>query len=217
MRRHRLHAVGGSIALFICLAFSPSPAKAQGFFGGGAGAGGGIVSDPFAFYYAFYLPNQQMQALRPRPSDSIDQAMVARQYYAQMDRTPLTSPSSPYSDQMYDPLRPYSRQGQERVARPYVFTSDPSNSDGSGPSLYFNRVGKYHPKLRIGKGPNANVNGSAMGRASRYLSGSRAGRGGGGAGFGGMGMGGGGIGGGMGGGMGGAMGGMGGMGGMGMM
>jgi hypothetical protein len=201
MRRHRLRAVGGSIAFVICLAFAPSPVKAQGLFGGAPGQGG-ILNDPFSFYYAFYLPNQQMQALRPTPMDSVNQAMMARQYFAQTERTALTNPISPFGDQGYDPLRPYSKQGQERAARPYLFASDPSNSDGTGPSLYFNRTGKYHPKLRTGRGPNANVNATALGRASKYTSGSRSGRGGGG------GMMGGGM-------MGGGMGGMGG--GMGMM
>jgi hypothetical protein len=214
MKRHLLHAVVGSVALVVCLALSPSPANAQGFFGGNQG---GILNDPFSFYYAFYLPNQQLQALRPTPNDTINQAMVSRQYYAQNERMALTNPISPYSDQGNDPLRPYSRQGQERMARPHIFVSDPSNLDGSGPSLYFNRgVNKYHPRARLGRGPNANVNSVALGRASKYTSASRAGtRGGGGMGGGMGGMG--GMGGGMGG-MGGGMGGMGGgMGGMGMM
>src|SRR5262249_11057350 len=120
----------------------------------------GIFDDPFTFYYAFYLPNQQLQALRPTPMDSINQAMVARQYYAQQnDRRGLYNPISPYSDQSYDPLRPFSQQGTERLARTQRFAQDPSNSAGTGPSLYYNRASQYFPGLanRPGRGNNANV------------------------------------------------------------
>ncbi len=73
------------VASLMCLT---GQARAQ--FGAGLGGSNGtILNDPFTFYYAFYLPNQQMQSLRVRPSDTIDQAMVARQYYAQNDRRAL--------------------------------------------------------------------------------------------------------------------------------
>ncbi len=137
--------------------------------------------------------------------------MVTRQYYAQKDRRGLYNPISPYADQNYDPLHPYSRQqGAERAARPYRFAHDPSNLDGTGPSLYYGRAAQYFPGLRPGRGRNANV--YTRGAASRP-SGNYTGRGGGagmGGGMGGMGGGMGGMGGGMGG-MGGGMGGMGGM------
>ena len=68
MVRHLLRATVGvdrARRLALCL---PSTAQAQqGFMGGGAD---GFISDPFNFYYAFYLPNQQMQSLRPRPIDT---------------------------------------------------------------------------------------------------------------------------------------------------
>jgi hypothetical protein len=150
------------------------------------------------------LPNQQLQAMRSTPMDSINNAMVTRQYYAQNERRNLYNPISPYAEQNYDPLRPYSRQqGQERVARPYRYTQDPSNSHGTGPSLYYGRAAHYFPGLREGRGRNANV--YTRGGASRPR---------GGGGMGGGGMGGGGMGGGGMGGMGGMGGGMGGMGGM---
>ena len=118
----------------------------------------------------------------------------------------LYNPISPYGDQSYDPLHPYAGQNQERLARPFRFAQDPSNLDGSGPSLYYGRAASFFPGLRVGRGPNSNV----TGRTSRALSTPRALRpgGGGGGGMGGMG--------GMGGlgGMGGMGGGMGGMGGM---
>jgi hypothetical protein len=146
---------------------------------------GDLLSDPFAFYYAYYLPNQQMQSMRPRPSDTLNQAVQARQYYAQTQRQSLYNPISPYTED-FDPLRPYSQQQNgERAARPFRFVQDTSNADGSGPSLYYGRATAYFPGLRAGRGPNANV-------APRGRSGGRraGGMGMGGMGMGGMGMGG---------------------------
>ena len=137
--------------------------------------------------------------------DTINDVSVTRQYYAQSDRRGLYNPISPYANQNYDPLSPYSRQqGGERSAAPYRFARDPSNLDGTGPSLYYGRAAQYFPGLRPGRGRNANV--YSRGGASRPR-GNYTGRGG-------VSGGGGGMGGGMMGGMGG--GGMGGMGGMGM-
>jgi len=206
MIRHLLHASLGLIVVSGSLFCVPTPAKAQGFMGGGAG-GGGFLSDPFNFYYAFYLPNQQMQSMRLRPSDTLNQVVAARQGYAQTDRRGLYDPISAAGGQSYDPLHPYSGQGQERLGRPYRFATDPSNADGMGPSLYYGRASAYFPGVRAGRGANANT----YGRTSRALGPnrvlSRTGGGGGGGGMGGMG--------GMGGG--GGMGGMGGGGGMGGM
>jgi hypothetical protein len=188
MIRSTAYLLPGCLAA--ALALAPAPARAQTNANLGSGLNN-ITADPFLFYYAFYLPNQQIQSLRPMPSDTINQAVVNRQYYAQTQRQSLYNPISPYAEE-YDPLRPYSqKQGGERIARPYRFTQHASsNSDGSGPQLYYNRASQYFTGLRTGRGPNANV---ARVRAGRY----------GGAGMGGMpGMGG--------------MGGMGGFGGMGM-
>jgi hypothetical protein len=134
---------------------APSPAWAQAV---ATGLGlGDIASDPFTFYYAYYLPNQQIQALRPRAIDTINEAVQARQYYAQTQRQSLYNPISPFTE-AYDPLRPYSQQqGKERIAQPYRFVQNPSNADGSGPSLYYNRAAQYFPGLRSARGPNANI------------------------------------------------------------
>jgi hypothetical protein len=204
MVRHLLRATAGSSVLVVCLLCLPAQGLAQGA-GTGLGGIGGIFNDPFTFYYAFYLPNQQLQAMRPSPMDSINDATVMRQYYAQNERRNLYNPGSPYSDQNYDPLHPYSRQqGTERVAKPFRFSYNPSNASGTGPGLYYGRAAQYFPGLRAGRGANANV--YSKGGASRPK-GSRMGGGGG---MGGGGMGGGGMGG-MGGMGGGGMGGMGGM------
>ena len=164
------------------VALAPALARAQAT---APGAGlGNIAADPFTFYYAYYLPNQQMQSLRPTPMDTINQAVVNRQYYAQTQKQSLYNPISPYAED-YDPLRPYSQQqGKERIARPFRFTQSSSNSDGSGPTLYYNRAAQYFSGLRKGRGPNANV---APARGGRY-GGMGRGMGGGMGGMGGMGM-----------------------------
>ncbi len=171
MRRPSLHFLAALIGVALAAALGSPAAQAQ------AGIGD-IVSDPFTFYYAYYLPNQQVQALRPRPIDTINQASQDRQYFAKTQRESLYNPISPYATDN-DPLRPYSQQGGERIARPYRFQRDSSNSDGAGPALYYNRAAQYFPELRAGRGANSNV--------ARIQP--RRGRGGGG-GMGGMGMGG---------------------------
>jgi hypothetical protein len=185
MCRQLLRATVGAIVASASLFCLPSPATAQGLLGGGAG--GGLINDPFQFYYGIYLPNQQLQSLRPRPVDTLNQAVAQRQYYSQMDRRALYNPISGREDQSYDPLHPYSGQNQERLARPFRFAQDPSNLDGSGPSLYYGRATAFFPGLRSGRAPNANVSG----RSSRALGTPRAlqrgGAGGGGGGMGGMG------------------------------
>ena len=178
-----------------CVGMMLAPALARAQATAAAAGLGNIAADPFTFYYAYYLPNQQMQAMRPTPMDTINQAVVNRQYYAQTQKQSLYNPISPYAED-YDPLRPYSqKQGGERIARPFHFVQNSSNSDGSGPQLYYNRAAQYFSGLRTGRGPNANVAVTRRG-GGRY---------------GGMGGGMGGMGGGMGG-MGGGMPGMGGMG-----
>jgi hypothetical protein len=186
MVRHLLRTAGGSTVLALCLISLPSQAVGQTALSTGA-----ILNDPFTFYYAVYLPNQQLQSLRPTPMDSINSAMVTRQYYAQSDRRGLYNPATPFADQRYDPLHPYSRQqGTDRTAKPARFARDPSNLSGTGPALYYGRATNYFPGLRSGRGQNANV--YTRGGASRPRGGGGMGGmgGGGGMGAGGMGMGG---------------------------
>ncbi len=135
MRRHLVHSVVAALAVFVGLAIPAGRAEAQTGVGaaGGIGNGLGVLNDPFAFYYAIYLPNQQLQSMRPAPLEAVNDAMVSRQYYAQQSRRNLYDPISPYSDTV-DPLRPYSGQ-QERAARPARFSRDPSNMGGMGPAL----------------------------------------------------------------------------------
>jgi hypothetical protein len=159
MVQHLWRAVGGSTLWVVCLTLLSSPSFGQGLGTGAALGGAGLLNDPFTFYYAIYLPNQQLQSLRPTPLDTINYgAMVTRQYYTQNGQRGVYDPISPYVDQNYDPLRPYSRQqGLERRARPYRFARDPSNLNGTGPSLYYGRAAGYFPTLRQGRGRNANV------------------------------------------------------------
>ena len=190
MRRHLAHAIGGFLVIMVGLSTIARRGEAQT----AALSPNGIFDDPFTFYYAYYLPNQQLQALRPSPLDSVNSAMVTRQYFAQQsDRRSLYNPISPYSDQGSDPLRPFSEQGKERVARPYVFPLEPSTSTGGAPSLYFNRPTTYFPGManRTGRGQNANVyTRGARGGVGRGRGGGMGGMGGlgGMGGFGGMGM-----------------------------
>ncbi len=170
-------------ALFILgvgAVLTPSPARAQ------LGIGD-ITADPFAFYYAYYLPNQQMQAMRPRAEDPINLAVQQRQYYATVNRPTLYNPVSAYNEPAYDPLRPYSQQqGKERLGAAHRFALNPSNADGSGPALYYGRAAQYFPGIRAARGPNANTQ-----TAARRAGGNRmGGMGMGGMGMGGMGMGG---------------------------
>jgi hypothetical protein len=206
MIRHRIRRFGGFFLLLACLTFLTGKAEAQV----GALGSPGVLDDPFAFYYGVFLPNQMLQTMRPTPLDSVNNAMVARQYYSQTDRRGLYNPISPYADQSSNPLQPFSAQGKERMSRPFRFSQDPSNGDGMGPSLYYNRAAQYFPGL-AGKDTrysNSYAYTGSRGRGGRGMGG----RGMGGGGGGGMGMGGMGRGmgiGGMGMGMGGGGGGMG--------
>ena len=166
-----------------------------------------FLSDPFNFYYAFYLPNQQMQAMRPRPIDTLNQAVAA--------------PAILLADGP-----PRIVQPDFTLWRPDLRSSPPLLRPGSGTackslpvlagSLEFRRhrarrsitvaQPPISPVSRSAVEPNANV--SAARQQSRSRAGLVLSRGGGGGG--GM-MGGGGMGGGMGGMGGGGMGGMGGM------
>ncbi len=185
MKRHFVPVVGAMLAMAACVVLTAREARAQTAAAGLPGAA--VFNDPFAFYYAIYLPNQQLQSLRPTPLDSINEAMITRQYYSQANRRALYDPISPYAE-TYDPLRPFSNQ-QERLAHPYRFARSPSNMDGMGPSLYFNRIGTYYPDLagRQARSKNANV---YSGRGAGAPRSARAGMGMGGMGMGGMGMGG---------------------------
>jgi hypothetical protein len=168
-----------ALLFLVCLGsiLAPSLGRAQTGIGD-------ITADPFTFYYAYYLPNQQMQSMRPRPIDTINQAVQNRQYYAQTQRQSLYNPISPYAES-YDPMHPYSPQGRERVAQPFRFAQNSSNADGSGPQLYYNRAAQYFPNLRPGRGPNANVAPTRRGRGG--MGGGMGGMGGGMGGMGGMG------------------------------
>src|SRR5271157_855029 len=146
------------------VALAPALARAQAQATTPGAGLSNIAIDPFTFYYAYYLPNQQLQSMRPTPMDTINQAVIDRQYYAQTQKQSLFNPISPYAED-YDPLRPYSRQqGNERIARPYRFAQSSSNSDGSGPALYYNRAAQYFQGMRAGRGPNRNVATTRRGR-----------------------------------------------------
>lgn len=131
MTRHFIRAIALAMAAAALLSLSSGQAHAQ-VTPPTPLSGTDALSDPFTFYYAIYLPNQQLQTLRPTPLDSVNDALVQRQYYASANRRGLTDPASPYAE-TYDPLRPYSGQ-QERLSRPHRFSQSPSNLNGTGPA-----------------------------------------------------------------------------------
>jgi hypothetical protein len=145
--------IGWAAALTVFAFTTPERASAQVL-------GGGVGADPFSFYYGYYLPHQAYIAAQPRPVDTLNQMTAIRQYSAQTDRAALYDPVSPYGDEDLDPLRPYSST-RERVARPQQFTAggriSGASTNGTGPPLYYNRVARYYPDLRIGRGANRNV------------------------------------------------------------
>ena len=90
MLRHLWRAAAGLSLVLIGFLVSPGQSFGQAAAAAaGAGLGGGLLNDPFAFYYGVYLPNQQLQSLRATPMDTINSGMVARQYYAQNERQAL--------------------------------------------------------------------------------------------------------------------------------
>jgi hypothetical protein len=131
---------------------------------------GGVGTDPFSFYYGYYLPHQAMVAAQPTPLDTINQLTAVRGYQAQTDRAALYDPISPYGGEEDDPFRPGGRRGGERIARVQSFGvggmggPDQSNTRGTGPSAYYNRTARYFPSLRVGRGPNRNLAAARPGR-----------------------------------------------------
>ena len=154
--RFGLSVVLGLVSLFV-------PAiRAQ------AQIGAGVGSDPFSFYYGYYLPHQQYIASQPTPLDTINAVTITRQQAAATDRAALYDPISPYGEDS-DPLNPLSQQrARERLAKIQGFQS---NMRGTGPAPHYNRTERYYAGmlpgtgLRTGRGPNRNI---TMPRYSRF-------------------------------------------------
>ena len=134
------------IGLAVALGFSLlAPAsQAQGF---------GNFSDPFTFYYGFYLPHQAAIAAQPTPMDTINAVTAARQYNAPTNRTGMFDPVSPYGMEDPDIFGAGGRGRGQAMSIP----SMNSNARGTGPALYYNRTARYFPGLRAGRGPNRNI------------------------------------------------------------
>lgn len=124
---------------------------------------GGVTSDPFSFYYGYYLPHQQAIANQPRVTDTINQIVARRQYTAQSDQTSLYDPISPYASgetDQFDPRgadRRSSRSGGRGQSFSYGGGGDPGNLRGNGPASHYKRTERYFPTLRSGRGPNMNL------------------------------------------------------------
>jgi len=113
----------------------------------------GNFSDPFTFYYGFYLPHQAAIAAQPTPMDTINAVTAARQYNAPTNRTGMFDPISPYG---IDDTDIFGAGGRGRGAA----KSSPamnSNARGTGPALYYSRTARYFPGIRVGRGPNRNL------------------------------------------------------------
>jgi hypothetical protein len=125
--------------------------------------GQGVLSDPFSFYYGYYLPHQASMAARPTPLDTINNVTAQRQYAAQTDRSALYDPISPYAEDEADPFRAYGGGGRRGGAggpprvQSFTYGKDNSNTRGEGPAMFYNRTARYFPTLRVGRGPNQNL------------------------------------------------------------
>jgi hypothetical protein len=119
----------------------------------------GLGADPFSLYYGWYLPNQAYQAAQPRVEDTINNITAVRQYNALSERAGLFDIGSPFGDEALDPLAPYSpRRGMERRARAAAPNTNNPVFRGTGPPLYYTRVGQFYPGVRsVGHGPNRNI------------------------------------------------------------
>jgi hypothetical protein len=150
----RLH-LGLALAMGACLLTPASRAHAQAL----------LPTDPFQAYFGFYLPHQAAIAAQSTPLDTINAAQAAQQRAA-VDRASLYDPKALFAEEEFDPLRPYSRSGRERLVRPHTFPTNTTaaRQRGSAPLTYYNRAAQYYPTLRPNVGPNRNL---AVGRSSR--------------------------------------------------
>jgi hypothetical protein len=150
---------GALIGLAVALGFSLSaPAsQAQGF---------GNFSDPFTFYYGYYLPHQAAIAAQPTPMDTINAVTAARQFNAPTNRSGMFDPVTPYGSDDPDLFGPRASQARGRSNLPNPALN--SNARGTGPALYYNRTAAYFPGMRAGRGPNRNLSVPSPRRGGGY-------------------------------------------------
>jgi len=134
------------IGLAVAFGFSlMAPAsQAQGF---------GNFSDPFTFYYGFYLPHQAAVATRPTPMDTLNAVTAERQFNAPTNRSGMFDPVSPYGMEDPDIFGAGGRGRGQALSSP----SMNSNARGTGPAMHYNRTARYFPGRREGRGPNSNI------------------------------------------------------------
>ncbi len=123
--------------------------------------------DPFSLYYGYYLPQQAALAAQATPLDTINAAIAGR-IPVVADRAALYDPNSPFAEEDFDILHPYSsRRGRERVPRPHVFPTNTTYARvgrlGQA-TIYFNRTSRYYSTLKSGQHANQNL---AVTRRSR--------------------------------------------------
>ena len=116
-------------------------------------AGASVFSDPFTFYFAVYLPRQQLMANQPGPELAVNNQAINRQMMALTDRSGLNNPVDPYGlGQSFDPNDPFAGR---RVPTRNTMTSPggvrTTHVNGSGPAGYYGRTAMYFPSMRSGR------------------------------------------------------------------
>jgi hypothetical protein len=121
---------------------------------------GGLGADPFSLYYGFYLPNQAYQASQPRIEDTINSVASLRQYNGRAQQAGVFDDMGGFGGADEDDMfRPYGGRGGMGRMRPLLPGSDTNAIRGLGPSIYYNRLSRYYPRMAAiqGRGPNRNV------------------------------------------------------------
>jgi hypothetical protein len=112
-------------------------------------------NDPFTAYYGFVLPRQAALALAPRPINTINDMAALRQQNALTDRAGLYDPIQPFGSS-YDPNNPFAeRMGQRR--RTGGMAARGMTMGGGGVPGRYKNTQSYYPRIRTGRGVNANA------------------------------------------------------------
>jgi hypothetical protein len=111
-------------------------------------------TDPFTAYYGFVLPRQAALALAPRPINTINDMAAIRQRNAITDRAGLYDPIQPFGSG-YDPSNPFGERSSNRRRTGGLATRGMTIA-GGGVQGYHKNTQSYYPKIRTGRGVNAN-------------------------------------------------------------
>ncbi len=148
------------LAFVVFLSSWSSTVRAQAVNGTG-------FSDPFFLYYGYFLPQQAYLASIPRPEDTVREISARRQVNALTERAGLYDPLGSFGGETLDPFGRGAAPSGSRMVSTYNSGVANMNLNGSGPPGYFNRVGRYYPGIKVGRGPNSYVATSGRGGGSR--------------------------------------------------